>query len=706
MIAPLASSTIVNVFSVVAIITTILLGGSWVIGLFLSRHAPLRHMVAVSALLASLATPFLVVLFFLSGLSLQTDAPAPWESSHAEPHRSWAAECNTPAQDRAGYFQGGVTAASTTDRSPVAEGLMDESETSRASAVDEGSPVVVVGIQSLIRALIPFWLIGTVLLLGRLLLGMRQLRARLRTLKPVNDPKLLDAFHEAKRLSRAKCAPRLASSSLVAAPAAAGIFQLAIVLPERLLWVMNRGQWIDLFLHEIAHIERRDNAVALIQAISTVVFWPIPFLHLVNAQLEQAREDICDNFVLSCRDALSYGETLLCVAQWTRRDAKLLGTVGMFHWRGKLEKRILGLLQQGRNKMTRIHPVVAAGILVLFFLASLSLCTSAPARAMLEAPTEPAAIPANEPVAEPLQEPMPQPSSSHQGSDSPASSQDRPLKLFPFAEQGQLHPDAMRKALIAAIESKKGRFVLDEAGQPKQLDWDNPQVTDRDLRLLKPLVKLESLNLSRTQVTSAGLEELKSLTALTDLHLYDTAISDAGLKSLRGLTKLRFLMLKRTDVSDAGARELLKSLPGCLISHSPRNPWPQEIGPDAGRWTVEFTNGVKEECKISAKQATASVAEPKRSSEAKVARLGRGLVFVYDDHRVERWTPVGNRYIVEHWASHDEARPGEISWRGYPPLRPVPTTTPVLGIAERENSPQGNAKDIEGTNSLWFGFLR
>jgi len=127
-------------------------------------------------------------------------------------------------------------------------------------------------------------------------------------------------------------------------------------------------------MHEVAHVERRDNLVVLLQAIAKAAFWPIPFLHLLNRELERAREEICDNHVLACRDAVSYGETLLRVAHLACETTMPVGTVGILHWRGKLEDRILGLLHNGRSKMTRMHPLIALAVLALFLSASAILC--------------------------------------------------------------------------------------------------------------------------------------------------------------------------------------------------------------------------------------------------------------------------------------------------------------------------------------------
>jgi hypothetical protein len=96
----------------------------------------------------------------------------------------------------------------------------------------------------------------------------------------------------------------------------------------------------------------------------------------------------------------------------------------------------------------------------------------------------------------------------------------------------------------------------------------------------------------------------------------------------------------------------------------PEPPRPETTLP-VGRWAVEFANGVKEVCEIG-KDGSASVVEPARTSAGKAALKGGSVVIVYEDDRVERWTPVGKRLVVEHWF----------------PASALPTVTPVLGIAE------------------------
>lgn len=89
-------------------------------------------------------------------------------------------------------------------------------------------------------------------------------------------------------------------------------------------------------------------------------------------------------------------------------------------------------------------------------------------------------------------------------------------------------------------------------------------------------------------------------------------------------------------------------------------------GLPVGRWNVEFANGVTEVCEVR-EDGTALVVEPRRTSGGQAAVRGGSVVIVYDDERVERWTPVRQRAVVEHWF----------------PASEFPSERPVLGIAER-----------------------
>lgn len=97
----------------------------------------------------------------------------------------------------------------------------------------------------------------------------------------------------------------------------------------------------------------------------------------------------------------------------------------------------------------------------------------------------------------------------------------------------------------------------------------------------------------------------------------------------------------------------------------PAEPIP-EVEALAGEWTIEFANGVKEGMELTARGG-AKVVEPLRTANGRATHHGRGVVIAFEDDRVERWTTVGKRVVVEHWF----------------PAKAFPAGDPVLGIGER-----------------------
>ena len=102
--------------------------------------------------------------------------------------------------------------------------------------------------------------------------------------------------------------------------------------------MVSGEQMRDVLVHEVAHVRRRDHLIVLLQELARALYWPIVPVHGLIRELGQAREELCDNHVLRGRDALSYGETLLHLAElsWRpgrceRRSASCTGRVS---WNG------------------------------------------------------------------------------------------------------------------------------------------------------------------------------------------------------------------------------------------------------------------------------------------------------------------------------------------------------------------------------------
>ena len=82
-----------------------------------------------------------------------------------------------------------------------------------------------------------------------------------------------------------------------AAPAAIGIVRPRIVLPAAL--VLGDDELAAILAHECAHVARRDNLLALVDAAFGAALWFHPLVWLARRILARAREEACDEVVVA-----------------------------------------------------------------------------------------------------------------------------------------------------------------------------------------------------------------------------------------------------------------------------------------------------------------------------------------------------------------------------------------------------------------------
>ena len=79
-----------------------------------------------------------------------------------------------------------------------------------------------------------------------------------------------------------------------AAPAWTALRRPAILLPED-----AEENLRETFIHELAHLGRRDGLWNLSATQATAVFWMQPLLWLLSKRLEETAEEVCDDFVVN-----------------------------------------------------------------------------------------------------------------------------------------------------------------------------------------------------------------------------------------------------------------------------------------------------------------------------------------------------------------------------------------------------------------------
>jgi hypothetical protein len=104
-------------------------------------------------------------------------------------------------------------------------------------------------------------------------------------------------------------------------PGLVGILRPVILVPESLTKRLS-GPEIDAILaHELTHLRRRDNLLAMIHMLVEAVFWFHPLVWFVGARLCEERERACDEAVLDAgKKPLDYAQTILKVCRFYFRS--------------------------------------------------------------------------------------------------------------------------------------------------------------------------------------------------------------------------------------------------------------------------------------------------------------------------------------------------------------------------------------------------
>jgi Leucine-rich repeat (LRR) protein len=113
---------------------------------------------------------------------------------------------------------------------------------------------------------------------------------------------------------------------------------------------------------------------------------------------------------------------------------------------------------------------------------------------------------------------------------------------------------------------------LKEVGRLKKLqylDLSNLNITDDGLKELRNLIELKRLYVVNTWITDSGLINLTAFKNLDALDLRGTQVTDGGVAQLEQLKKLGWLGLSLTKVTESGLRSLEAALPEAHIVFSP-----------------------------------------------------------------------------------------------------------------------------------------
>jgi len=160
------------------------------------------------------------------------------------------------------------------------------------------------------------WATIASLCLLRVAVGLWQLRRLRAACRPVDEESLDPVLQKTLNEFRSTRPARLCVSEHLRVPTAIGFFRPAVVLPCWTLAEFSPAELNSILIHELAHLQRRDDWTNLAQRILRALLFFHPAVWWIENQLSLEREMACDDIVLARATApRAYAECLVTMAE-------------------------------------------------------------------------------------------------------------------------------------------------------------------------------------------------------------------------------------------------------------------------------------------------------------------------------------------------------------------------------------------------------
>lgn len=209
------------------------------------------------------------------------------------------------------------------------------------------------------------WLLGFLLMLGRLLLALRYVRRLRQRVSPVPEAwqQVLAQLAARAGLTRPV---KLRASLLVPSPLVIGYLKPVILLPLSVASGLRPVELEMILAHELAHVLRRDYLFNFLQTLAETVFFYHPAVWYLAAVLHAERENCCDDLAAQLGgNPRQLARALAALAELTAEAAPLPRlTLAAGGQRSSLLGRVRRLAQGRPAPTTGLWPATLA-LLVL-----------------------------------------------------------------------------------------------------------------------------------------------------------------------------------------------------------------------------------------------------------------------------------------------------------------------------------------------------
>ena len=231
--------------------------------------------------------------------------------------------------------------------------------------------------------LVAVWLLGSVLLLAKVVAGLLRMRWIVRQGTTLNDPGLRELLDDCRAALNLRVRARLVSSEQIGVPLVWGWLRPTLIVPREFLgWTLDRKRAV--MLHELAHLKRSDWPILLLGRIMASLYWFHPLAWYLERCAKRECERACDDLVVNCGTKPSdYASHLLSIARGCPETPEgaivALAVVRRSHLNSRVRSILDPLLRRGAPSRRTATVLSIALVVALLPFASVQLAERAQA---------------------------------------------------------------------------------------------------------------------------------------------------------------------------------------------------------------------------------------------------------------------------------------------------------------------------------------
>jgi len=235
---------------------------------------------------------------------------------------------------------------------PESESAIQQQVVSKPSAIanveGESTPR-----RASIRQVLPvLWLAGAIVIGAYLLLSNFALWRIVKRDSPLVNQTMLELFEECKAQMGVQSLVAVVPSSQIRSPALFGFIRPRLLLPLEILEKASREEMRYVFLHELAHLKRRDIYLGWLTSLLQVLHWFNPLVWFAFYRMRADREFACDALVLACtqkEESQEYGQAIVSLVRRFSHSRRLPAMAGIIENKSQLKRRIAMIMQFKKN---------------------------------------------------------------------------------------------------------------------------------------------------------------------------------------------------------------------------------------------------------------------------------------------------------------------------------------------------------------------